>query len=102
MRLWDAVAGIQVGTLPERPGKVLSLSFCGPDRLAAGGSDNLIRVWDLASQTEQVRLIGHTGSVGTLAWDAQRGQLVSGSFDTTVRIWQLWNGGGYDAVSRRQ
>jgi WD40 repeat protein len=68
---------------------VLSLAFCGPTRLATGGSDNLIRLWDLNKANEALRLVGHTGSVTTLVWDAGTDQLVSGSFDTTVRFWDL-------------
>ena len=73
----------------EGGGTVLSLAFCGPAKLAAGGSDNLIRLWDLATRSEQYRLVGHTGSVTTLVWDAEASVLVSGSFDTTVRFWRL-------------
>jgi mitogen-activated protein kinase organizer 1 len=86
-------------TLPARPGVVLSLVFCGPDRLAAGGSDDLIRVWDLTTRSEQLRLVGHTGSVSALVWDAQAELLVSGSFDTTVRLWPLRS--TTDVISRR-
>jgi WD40 repeat protein len=32
---------------------------------------------------------GHTGSIAALACDPNAKLLVSGSFDTTVRLWQL-------------
>jgi WD40 repeat protein len=67
--------------------------------LAAGGSDDLIRVWDLATRSEQLRLVGHTGSVSALAWDSQAEVLISGSFDTTVRLWLLRS--NMDVISRR-
>jgi WD40 repeat protein len=35
------------------------------------------------------RLVGHTGSVTALVWDAAEQVLISGSFDTTVRVWPL-------------
>jgi WD40 repeat protein len=79
----------------------LALSFCGPGLLAAGGSDNVIRIWDLASGKEQSQLVGHTGSVTTLAWDTKSSTLISGSFDTTIRFWQLKGEGG-QRVSRRE
>jgi WD40 repeat protein len=99
IRLWDTSRMAELATLPARPGIVLSLVFCGPDELAAGGSDDLIRVWDLNGSTERFRLVGHTGSVSTLAWDLQANMLISGSFDTTVRLWPLRS--NVNAISRR-
>ena len=68
--------------------------------MAAGGSDNLIRLWDLSARTDQLELVGHTGSVTALVWDARTDQLVSGSFDTTVRFWQLKDS-SIETASRR-
>ena len=99
-RQYGAFRGRQIDALPPRPGTVLSLAFCGPTRLAAGGSDNLIRLWDLTTRAEQLELVGHTGSVTALVWDARSDELVSGSFDTTVRFWQLKDS-GIETASRR-
>jgi division protein 1 len=66
---------------------VFALTFVGPHYLAAGGSDNLIRLWDLSSATEVGRLSGHQGSVATL--DCDEDLLVSGGYDTMVRIWTI-------------
>ena len=73
--------------LPPRPAKVYALSFISPRYLAAGGSDNLIRIWDLSNATEVGRLEGHQGSVATL--DCNPDILVSGGYDTIVRIWTI-------------
>jgi WD40 repeat protein len=73
--------------LPARPTKLLSLAFFGPHQLAVGGSDNLIRLWDLSKGAEMGRLAGHEGSVAALASD--HSVLVSGAYDTTVRIWTI-------------
>jgi len=99
VRLWNPQTGELLQTLPPQPGEVLSLAFCGPGRLAAGGTDNVIRLWEIAARAETHRLVGHTGSVTTLAWEPEAGVLISGSFDTTVRVWRLPAGGG-DKISR--
>ncbi|MGD9648651.1 MAG: WD40 repeat domain-containing protein [Pirellulales bacterium] len=72
-----------------RPGKVLSLTYCGPGRLATGQSDNLVRVWDLATGDELSHLVGHRGSVAALEFLPDTQTLISGSFDTTVRFWNV-------------
>jgi WD40 repeat protein len=46
------------------------------------------------------RLVGHTGSVATLVWNATAGTLYSGGFDCTVRTWQF-KGNGEEKLSRR-
>jgi len=82
--LADAAGGY---SLPPRPAKVLSLVFYGPRQLAAAGSDNLIRLWDVAARGEIGHLRGHTGSVAALG--CQGKVLVSAGYDTTVRIWEV-------------
>ncbi len=87
--LWDAHTGAQRGELIPRSGKVLSMVVCGETFIATGGSDNLVRVWNWRAQQEVDRLQGHTGSVATLAYDRASAMMISGSFDTTIRVWKL-------------
>ncbi len=89
VRLWSVADGRPAGALPEVPAPIRSLAFCGSQRLAAGSSDNVIRVFSLATRAKERDLAGHTGSVATLAWDAANQMLISGGFDTTVRFWRL-------------
>jgi hypothetical protein len=93
IRLWDARSGQDLFALESRGTKIRSLAFCGSKMLASGGSDNAIRLWDLATQKEIQRLVGHTGTVSSLAADPQHHVLVSGSFDTTIRFWNLEHSG---------
>ena len=41
------------------------------------------------ARKEIQRFVGHTGTVSSLAADADRHVLISGSFDTTIRFWNL-------------
>ncbi|MEX2175854.1 MAG: WD40 repeat domain-containing protein [Pirellulaceae bacterium] len=82
--LADGAAGF---TLPARPSKVLALEFYGPHQLAAAGSDNLIRLWDVIEQREIGLLAGHTGTIAAL--ECQGKVLISAGYDTTVRIWSI-------------
>jgi WD40 repeat protein len=101
VRLLNAATGKPVADLPERPGEVLALCFCGPNLLASAGSGDVIHLWDLAGGGEQRRLIGHTGSITTLVLDGHTQTLISGSYDTTVRLWTLRNQ-DQEKVTQRQ
>jgi WD40 repeat protein len=81
------VDGAETFHLPARPAKVLSLVFYGPQNLAVAGSDNLIRLWDVAAREEVGILSGHTGSVAAL--ECHEKTLISAGYDTTVRVWEI-------------
>jgi WD40 repeat protein len=68
---------------------VYALVFLNNGQLATGGTDNRITIWDLYSERASSQLVGHTGTVAALACDATGTVLVSGSYDTTLRIWNL-------------
>jgi WD40 repeat protein len=74
--------------------------FVDNQTLATGGSDNRIHIWDLNSRVVIKTLVGHTGSVAALACDGTGATLVSGSYDTTVRVWNLRGPTEADSVAR--
>jgi len=90
--VWNTTSGEQLKTLHCQAGKVLSMAVCGENLIATGGSDNLIRIWNWQTQTLADQLQGHTGSVASLAFDKTSGTIISGSYDTTVRVWRLPGG----------
>ncbi len=55
--------------------------------LASGGNERVIKLWDLATQTEICTLTGHTEYVKALAFSPDSKLLVSGSLDDTLKIW---------------
>ena len=87
VKVVDPNAGVVENSLPRQASKLFSAQLLPSDLLAVGGSDNQIRVWNLESGSEVGVLRGHTGTVSSLAFG--HGVLVSGSFDTQVRIWQV-------------
>ena len=84
-RIWNIATGEPVAKLSTGSAKILSAVYLNDHHLATGGSDNMIRVWDVGQEELSDTLIGHTGSVTTLATNGTL--LISGSFDTTVRVW---------------
>lgn len=66
--------------------------------LASGGSDGIVRLWDLRSGEVIRQLFGHTGAVTTLQFDKSF-SLITGSADRSLRIWDLRTGGILDSFS---
>ena len=91
LRLWRVEDGHEERVIGTLGPKMLSLEFLDKQRLATGGSDNLVHLWDTASGRRLARLEGHTGSVASMAYNPSTGLLVTGSYDTTIRLWRLDN-----------
>ncbi|MCH8043267.1 MAG: WD40 repeat domain-containing protein [Planctomycetes bacterium] len=91
LRVWRVEDGRLQREIKTPGPKMLSLEFLDKQRLAAGGSDNVVHLWDTASGRRLARLEGHTGSVAAMAYDRSTKLLVTGSYDTTIRLWKLDN-----------
>jgi WD40 repeat protein len=65
----------------------------GPGNIIVSGSfDRTIAVWDLLDGRSLIRLVGHTGSVLSVAVTNDTTQIVSGGQDNTVRLWDTQSG----------
>ena len=107
---WLAVAGGDPGQLGEvvlldmRKGEVARVMASLPDivldvkfspdgsRLAIGGTDNSIRVLDVAGGREQLRIDQHADWVMSVAWNHDGTELASASRDRSARVFNAKTG----------
>ncbi len=67
--------------------KMMTLCLVNEDMIAVAGADNKIRLLDAQSESVVAELSGHSGTVAVMSPCGS--SLASGSFDTTVRLWNL-------------
>jgi WD40 repeat protein/tRNA A-37 threonylcarbamoyl transferase component Bud32 len=92
LELRELPSGKLVRRLVGHEQLIMSLAFSADEtRLASGGFDHSVRVWELASGNGRT-FAGHTGGVGAVAFAPDGRTLASGSYDTCIRLWDLATG----------
>ncbi len=67
--------------------KLMSLCMINDDLVAVAGADNNVHLYDALADEVVAQLIGHQGTVAEMTPCGNL--LASGSFDTTIRLWDL-------------
>jgi hypothetical protein len=84
---WNIEEQKATAQLDLRAGKLRAVCPLNNHLVAVSGSDNTIRIVDLEKNAEVSKWIGHDGSIAVLRCTPQT--LVSGSFDTSIRTWNI-------------
>jgi mono/diheme cytochrome c family protein len=94
VRLCDAASPDAAGTVLERIGDVMLAVRFSPDgtRLAAGGADNAIRIYNVKSGKRELLIEQHADWVTDLAFSPDGLQLASASRDKSARIFDAKTG----------
>lgn len=56
-------------------------------RIASGGADSTVQVWDATNGGNVYTYRGHSGTVFVVAWSPDGRRIASGSYDGTVQVW---------------
>jgi WD40 repeat protein len=85
--IWEARTHKELITLEGHPTTEEVVFSPDGKRIATGGKDRMIRVWDARSGKLQHTLQGHTDFVFALAFSPDGNRIASGSWDGTVKVW---------------
>jgi WD40 repeat protein len=93
---WDTLPGWLIRRVEGSTANALSLNPA-TTRLASGGQDAVVRVWDSnpaspALGEQRLQLSGHSGQVAAVAFAPDGRSLASGGSDGTVRLWDAMTG----------
>lgn len=97
LNVYNAATGGLIYRLPENgldKWEDMSVYTFSPDsqRVATGGDDDIVRVWDVASGALIYKL-QHESDVYSLSFSPDGSVLVSAGLDAAVRFWDMKNGG---------
>jgi WD40 repeat protein len=88
-RVWNAATGEAYGAPFDHPGAVWGVAFADARTLVTACRDGRVRLWDLPTRTPIVPPWAHQGIIWAVACDPGSRSVLTGSEDTTARLWRI-------------
>jgi len=92
IQIWNVRDKKLVRTLAPRR-SITGIGINVSKRLIMSSSeDGIIRVWNIESNEEPLKLIGHKGAVFSVCFNSQGDRIISGGADKALRVWNSETG----------
>ena len=94
IHIWDVSSKKLVHSFKGHTKNYISSISISPDGLtiAAGSHDKTVRLWDMASKKQSLKLQGHLRRINCVAFSPDNMTLASGSHDKQVKLWNVKTG----------
>ncbi|MBK8205312.1 MAG: protein kinase [Planctomycetes bacterium] len=92
LRLWDLATGTEVGRSQRHTRNFVSVAFSPDGRFVLFGGDDGLSLCEVARFAEVRSFQGHMSGVVSVAISPDGSLALSGSYDRTVRLWDLATG----------
>lgn len=94
LKMFDANTGILVRTFETNSREWLKSVDFSPDGrwILAGGDDHILRLWDVATGRETLRLNGHLAEITSVAFSLDGHLAISGGRDGMIKVWRVADG----------
>jgi WD40 repeat protein len=89
VRLWDVATRAERPALAASEDEVSAVAFAPDARTLAVAVGPVVQLWEVDTGRRVACLEGHAGKVNCLAYSPDGTRLASGSFDRTVRLWDV-------------
>jgi WD40 repeat protein len=92
LHVWDVTTGLARFEVVLPQGAFLfAMTFSRDGKVLATGDENgRLRLWEVVTGKERMRIEGHQDSIRTLAFSPDGNRLASGSNDTTALVWDVF------------
>jgi len=87
IKIWNPITSKIINTFTGHNGPVMSLTVLSHDILASSSADRSIIFWNIIDGTCIKTLNEHTNYARCLLFLSNQDILISGSYDTTIKIW---------------
>lgn len=93
---WDLrepnpVKSVDTNTNPKKGDECFSLAVSHNGKyFVTGGSEQVVRLWDVASGRVLEEGTGHSGTINTVAFSADDKQFISGGKDGSIFLWNVY------------
>ncbi len=94
--LWDLRQGnaakvVDTNDNPKRPDECHSIAISKDGKMfATGGSEQIVRLWDIGTMKAIEEGGGHSGTINSVAFSYDDKQLISGGRDGSIFLWNIY------------